>query len=275
MAIEIIGYKSGFNSPLLGEWVEVCKSELGSDGKSLKFTRIGYPDAYTFKEKYGLKTDSTYDNISQLQVIKMSIPEDFPYFVVQIRHILTNYAPVIQAYYQLQDSTEKEPNFRAPLVHAPKTEFVLFRPGQGTTDVSINIDLPDLNFPFVTNNEYLERIKRDYEELRKLCCIQALKSIYILTGSLIESIIEDALLGESVKAISEYKDSYTEDRIDMSDQIHKWYFYRKILIANKIGIIPNQIKMQLLDIKQHRNVVHIGFEIENEMKIDVSFVKGV
>lgn len=280
MAIEITEYKTGYSSPLLGEWVEVCKSELGTDGKSLKFTRMGYPHSSTFQEKHGLQTESTYDRTSQLQVIKMSVSEDFPYFIIQIRHILTNYEPVIWAYAQLKDyllydETETKPDINPPLVNTPKTEIVLFQPGQGTSNVGISIDCPELNFPFVINNEYLERIERDYEELRKLCLAQALKSIYVLTGSIIESIIEDALLQESASAISNYKKFYKKDRTDFSENIKKWYFDRKIWVANGIDLISNQLKMQLLDIKEHRNVVHIGFEIDNKIKVDLSFVNTI
>jgi len=259
---------------MLREWVEISKSEIDSDGKTLKFSRIGYPSDIRFQKDFGLICNNTYDPFSTLDVLKIDVPRHFPYFIVQIREVLLNFQEVVKAcYLKFHDKDNKE-NVDYVSPHLTGSEFVLFNPGDSDSAIQTNIKLPNIDFSFINNTNYRSMIERDYKELEKICSLNVYKSIYIMTGSIIESILLDALLSKSDEAISEYK-SISREYDNNCDNILRWNFDRKIKVANKLGIISNQIKMLLFDLKQHRNIVHLGYEIENNILIDATFVNPI
>lgn len=279
MPHKLIGYRTTYGSRLPAEWIEICEGEFDDLRQKYNFKRIGYPQDMQFCDM-GLRFATTQED-ENFYVVILEVPDNFPYFIIQRREVpayLDEQDKVVNEIEKLAYSTTQIESADLlkliPKVYSTgmiKILTPIYSPS--TAKMRILQISSNLDFKFVRIKEYYLRIMRDYQELQVLCSVNALKSIYILTGSIIEALVTEQLLNQQEKAISQYKkrwirDSYPED-------ISRWTFSKKIDISKDLKLLPPQIVMLLRDFKDHRNVVHIDFELKNSFSIDQAFAASI
>ncbi|MBI4549126.1 MAG: hypothetical protein HY707_14170, partial [Ignavibacteriae bacterium] len=270
----VIGYKFGHPFDSIREWIEVHTRE--GNGKDTKFD--GSIDDKKYKS-LGLIINSTEDS-SGLTTYTILVPNGFPYSIIQKRQIFTAFAELgkfLSTCHWM--AKNNNPNLYSYIINRmpPNTSaqipIVIYDPNDRASEPTNSIKLPEMNFGFVTNKLYREKIERDFLELKQLCSNGSLKSIYVLTGSIIEAIITDQLLSKKGEAIEIYRKRLPERKF--TEDLSYWNLTDKIFIARSLGIIPKQVEMLLRDLKDHRNIVHINFEIDSGFVLDDTYANSV
>jgi len=279
MPHKLIGYRSTYGSHLPAEWIEICEGDYDDLRQKYKYQRIGYPNDMRFYEM-GLRFATKQEN-ENFDVVVLEVPDNFPYFIIQRREIPAYLGEQDKAV----DDIEKLAKSTTQIESASILEIIRREYSEGIIKLVTPLYSPataklrtlqissDLDFRFVKIKEYNLRIMRDYQELQILCSVNAVKSIYVLTGSIIEAIVTEQILNRKEQAISNYKKRYIHD--SYPEDIARWTFSKKIDIGKDLRILPPQIAMLLRDFKDHRNVVHIDFELKNNFSIDQTFAASI
>lgn len=112
-----------------------------------------------------------------------------------------------------------------------------------------------MKFEFISNNNFREILERDFEELNICVENNCLKSVLLLSGSIIEAILIDYFIHFPI-------DGYTQSRIlkmDLSTLIDKAY---------ESNLITSSTKDLSIVIKNYRNLIHPGREIRTSQTFD-------
>lgn len=117
------------------------------------------------------------------------------------------------------------------------------------------------NFSFVKNRKLKIIIERDYLEVQKAFNSDCYKSVIILSGGLIESILLDLLESQKEKAKKSNKAPKPK-----KDDLLEWNL--KFLIDVSVDLYPKLNALEKLShtIRDYRNLVHPGNEIRNALK---------
>lgn len=118
-----------------------------------------------------------------------------------------------------------------------------------------------MNFDFISDEKFRLLLIRDYEELNKCIEVEASKSVLILCGSLVESILTDYFLNLPPKNMNLEKDIL---KMDLAGLINLAFDYK--IISNTSKDLSNVLR-------NYRNLIHPGREIRNNEKFDVDTAK--
>jgi hypothetical protein len=111
------------------------------------------------------------------------------------------------------------------------------------------------NFDFINDEKFREILLRDYQELNTCLETKSAKSVLILAGSIIETILTDYFINFPV-------DGLTEKKILGMD------LYPLIELSKENGLISQSTKELSTVIKNYRNLIHPGREIRKNEKFD-------
>ena len=130
--------------------------------------------------------------------------------------------------------------------------------------------LPDNEFQFIREEILKSKVQRDYGELRKVYEIGAFKSVMVLSGGILETLLIEALSVEEKEAKFDYYQKYLEgkDRDQNPPNIENWQFYQLIEIAAQRKIISTDVKKICHIIKDYRNLIHLKAEIRDNLSVD-------
>lgn len=112
-----------------------------------------------------------------------------------------------------------------------------------------------MTFDFINDSKFREILERDYKELDKCLETKSSKSVLILAGSIIESILADYFINFPI-------DGYEQNKILSLD------LFKLIELAKEKGLISQKTKDLSTVIKNYRNLIHPGREIRKGEKFD-------
>lgn len=112
-------------------------------------------------------------------------------------------------------------------------------------------------FGFIRDSDLRKIIERDYLEIQRAYIARCWKSVIILCGGAIETVLTDALLQNPTQAKSA-KQAPTQD-------ISKWDLASLINVSAEIGIVSGGVEKLSHSIREYRNLVHPGNEIRNKL----------
>ncbi|MBK7935045.1 MAG: hypothetical protein KA831_03245 [Pyrinomonadaceae bacterium] len=112
-------------------------------------------------------------------------------------------------------------------------------------------DFPELEINFLSHPELSKLVARDYEELRKLIPSNTPKSVLVLSGSIIEGALSDALISSGKYDIK---------------SVNKLTFVEIIENAKALGVIRKTELSSVLRV--YRNLVHPAREVIDQVEFD-------
>jgi len=114
-------------------------------------------------------------------------------------------------------------------------------------------------FNFVTDDELRKICKRDYEEVQRVQIAGAHKATIILSGSLTEALLLNALQRDEVKAKSSSK--------AISGPLARWDLHDLLEVAIDLALINPGAAVLAKGIKDYRNLIHPGKEIRTKFHV--------
>jgi len=129
------------------------------------------------------------------------------------------------------------------------------------------------SFEFIVDPEIKKIVVRDYSELTdKLTPQKALKSMVIMSGSILEAILCDALSKNEgiLRAVRNSSLSLKDSNGNLVDiKGGKWKLYKLIEVAEDVGILPSQ-RIKAIDqiLRDFRNFIHPIKEVESQMSLE-------
>ncbi|CAN5448972.1 hypothetical protein BH10ACI2_BH10ACI2_17960 [soil metagenome] len=108
-----------------------------------------------------------------------------------------------------------------------------------------------MDFNFLFDSRFAKIVNRDYLELQELSSAKSPKSVLVLSGSIIEGILSDALIATG---------DFTFEKVDKMD------FDSIIKAANNAAIIKKTDLSHIL--RNYRNLVHPSCEIMDQVEFD-------
>lgn len=112
-----------------------------------------------------------------------------------------------------------------------------------------------MNFDFISDDNFRKILERDYKELHKCIDSESDKSVLILSGSIIESIL------------TEFFSSYPIDGTDPK-KILEYDLFKLLELAYENKLISKSTKELSTVIKNYRNLIHPGREIRKKETFD-------
>jgi hypothetical protein len=114
-------------------------------------------------------------------------------------------------------------------------------------------------FPFMQDEKLKSIAERDNAELKKVVAVEAVKSRFLLMGSLLETLLMDALLPLAQKAhATEKASNYFRKR--KSDSIDRWPLSLLIDVSVELDIVERAVKQLSHSVREFRNLIHPGHE---------------
>ncbi|MFD1096120.1 hypothetical protein [Salegentibacter chungangensis] len=117
-----------------------------------------------------------------------------------------------------------------------------------------------MTFDFINDNKFRKILERDYNELRDCYNVKASKSILILSGSIVESVLTDYF----VENLPTGKTENNILRSSLADLLD---------LAEAADIINSKDKQLAVIIKDYRNLIHPGKEIRTKEEFDFETAK--
>jgi hypothetical protein len=118
---------------------------------------------------------------------------------------------------------------------------------------------PSEAFPFMQDQKLKSIAERDNAELKKVIEVEAVKSRFLLMGSLLETLLMDALLPSPQKAhATEAASNYFKKR--KSDSIDRWPLSLLIDVSVELDIVERAVKQLSHSVREFRNLIHLGHE---------------
>jgi len=160
-----------------------------------------------------------------------------------------------------------------------KTEVGEFKLGELSNEKNVADKeiLPDNQFLFIREDLLRSKIQRDYEELKKTYDIGAFKSVMVLSGGILETLLIEALSVEEEKAKFDFYQKYLEakDKGAKPPDLSLWQFYQLIEIAAQRKIISEDVKKISFIIKDYRNLIHLKAEIRDGLSVDENVATSI
>jgi len=117
------------------------------------------------------------------------------------------------------------------------------------------------NFPFISDNELRKIIERDYMEIQRAFIAQCWKSVIIMCGSAMETILLDLLKQDEENAKSSQK-------APEENNLEKWPLNDLIEVAIDLNLVTEGIAKLSHPVREYRNIIHPGNEIRNKIDFD-------
>lgn len=119
-------------------------------------------------------------------------------------------------------------------------------------------------FPFVKSTELRKIIERDYIEIQRACITSCWKSVIILSGSAIETILLDLLLQHEPAAKTAAKAPKSKNKTDLQE----WDLSDLINVSVELRLVSPGVEKLSHSVRQYRNLVHPGNEISKGLWVD-------
>lgn len=132
-----------------------------------------------------------------------------------------------------------------------------------STSMSIEITLGDCQvaigvLDFMNVSELKAIVERDLSELQKAIKSNCIKTVLILSGSVIEGLLLDALIARRAEA----------EALHTGKKLESWTLDKMITVAEQLGILPYKTLEKFTDgIREYRNLVHPGREIRESIRV--------
>lgn len=117
-----------------------------------------------------------------------------------------------------------------------------------------------MNFDFISDKNFRELLIRDYQELKNCIENKSIKSVLVLSGSIIEAVLTEYFLQFPPNATTE-------------NQILNSTLTNLIDWAANEGVISEKVKNLAGVVKDYRNLIHPGREIRKGEKFDYDTAK--
>ena len=128
--------------------------------------------------------------------------------------------------------------------------------------------LPPQDWTFVKDEKLRDILERDYAELQKVVQAEALKSILLLSGAILEAVLADVLQGKrrTAKLRRLYWDSPATTKTPPPP--FKWELDKLIKVAAGLEILDYNATIDVRAVQQFRNLVHPTREHRLKANID-------
>lgn len=142
-----------------------------------------------------------------------------------------------------------------------KDEAEILLPGYTPTNIGVTLGdcrVANGSLDFMNDPRLKLIVERDISELNDSIKANSIKSVLILSGSVLEGLLLDALMAihDRVKA------KYTDGKIE------NWTLEKIIGAANEFDILPNKTLEKFTHgVKDYRNLAHPGKEIRDNMQV--------
>jgi len=138
-------------------------------------------------------------------------------------------------------------------------------------------ELPQFNFEFIRDAEIKSLLIKDWEEAKKASQNGLYKSTVILCGTILESLLIDALSCIEKEAKFNYYQKYIEgkNKGDKPPEIENWQLYRLIEIAKQQYIMGADAAKLSHIVRDYRNLIHLFAQKRNRLQIDVHATTAV
>ena len=114
-------------------------------------------------------------------------------------------------------------------------------------------------FPFVKESELRKILARDYDEIQRAYLGKCWKSVIILSGGAIETILVDLLLQSQAKAATAR--SAPANKPDVRD----WGLKSLIDVSVELGLVSAGVEKLSNPVREYRNLIHPGNEIQSKL----------
>lgn len=114
-------------------------------------------------------------------------------------------------------------------------------------------------------------LERDYDEIQKAFVTGCWKSVIILAGGAIETLLLDRLLQNEARAKSSAK--APKDKAGQVPEIKDWGFVYLILVAVDLSLINPDVDKHSHSLREYRDLVHPTVEIRTKLRVDAEEAK--
>ena len=139
------------------------------------------------------------------------------------------------------------------------------------------VEIPEFDFQFIRNKEIKNLLARDWEEAQKAFHNELHKSTVVLCGTILESLLIDALSRNEQEAKFNYYQKYLEgkNKENKPREIENWKLYELIEIAKFQGIISADAAKLSHIVKDYRNLIHLLAQERDRLHIDSHVASAV
>jgi hypothetical protein len=138
------------------------------------------------------------------------------------------------------------------------------------------IEIPQFDFKFIRDEELKNLLIRDGEEAQRAFQNKLYKSTVLVCGTILESLLIDALSRVEREAKFNYCQKYlkSKDKVNKSPEIENWKMYQLIDIAKEQGILGADAAKLSNIVRNYRNLVHLFAQKRDQLQIDsrVAFI---
>lgn len=139
------------------------------------------------------------------------------------------------------------------------------------------VEMPQFDFNFIRDEEIRNLLTSDWQEAQKAFHNELHKSTVVLCGTILESLLIDALSCDKKEAKFNYYQKYLEAKGKGSKppEIEKWKLYELIEIAKQQGIISADAAKLSHVVKDYRNLIHLFAQKRDRLRIDSHVASAV
>ena len=139
------------------------------------------------------------------------------------------------------------------------------------------LELPEFGFEFIRDKEIRDLLIRDWEEARLAFKNRLYKATMVLCGSVLETLLIDALSCIEKDAKFSYYQKYLESKNkgNKPPEIENWLLYQLIEIAKKQGVITSNVAKLSHIVRDYRNLIHILAQKREQLRVDSHIATAV
>lgn len=151
------------------------------------------------------------------------------------------------------------------------------RQAEATGLVETTIKFPQIKFDHIGDEEIKGLLVKDWEEIQTACQNGLYKATVILCGTIIESLLIDALYHIKEESKFAYYQKYLESKHKESKppEIEHWDLWRLIEIAKQKNIISSDAAKLSHIVKDYRNLIHNWCQKREQLKIDLNVASAI
>nr|QNO58090.1 hypothetical protein OJKMNAAM_00012 [Methanosarcinales archaeon ANME-1 ERB7] len=137
--------------------------------------------------------------------------------------------------------------------------------------------MPQFDFKFIRDKEIKNLLTKDWEETQKAFQNELHKATVLLCGTILESLLIDALSCIEKEAKVNYYQKYLEgkNKGNKPPEIENWQLYQLIEIAKQQGIISADAAKLSHIVRDYRNLIHLFVQKRGQLQIDSPVASAV
>lgn len=139
------------------------------------------------------------------------------------------------------------------------------------------VKVPKFDFEFVRDEEIKSLLIKDWGEAQKAFQNELYKSTVLLSGTILESLLIDALYRIEADAKFNYYQKYVEskERRGKAPEIEDWRLYQLIEIAKQQGIISSDVAKFSDLVRDYRNLIHLWVQKREGLQLDSNIATAI